>query len=169
MGRSRYKVYQEDYPYFLTSSVIKWNPVFSIPETSQIVLDSLLFQQEQRQVTLYAYVIMKDHIHLIASGKGLSEKMRLFKSYTARKIIDLLEQQHNTLFLRYLGKNSRTNFQLWQDGFHPKQLVGDKMMIQKIEYIHANPVKYVENPEDWKHSSIHNYLGNSSAIPITCF
>jgi hypothetical protein len=61
MGRSRYKFYEEHYPYFITSTLLEELPLFSKPQITQILLDQLVFLQQQRGVTLYAYVIMENH------------------------------------------------------------------------------------------------------------
>src|SRR5437899_2402218 len=50
------------------------------------------FLQSERQFQLFAYVILENHLHLIASAPDLSVVMRYFESFTARQIIDLLEQ-----------------------------------------------------------------------------
>lgn len=99
----------------------------------------------------------------------------MFKSYTARGIIDYLKkkEEHN-LLERFVVKSTTANqsdYQLWQKGFHPKQIVGDKMMLQKMEYIHNNPVEagYVDEQQGWKYSSIHNYLDGDALLEITCF
>ena len=175
MGRSRYKIYEEEYPYFMTSSIVNGYPLFSIPDAARQILDGLRFLQEERDVILYAYVIMENHIHFIASGRDLKEKVRLFKSYSARRIIDLLKQQRRLRIVRALkaAKNSshkKCEYQFWQEGFHPKQIIGDKMMLQKIDYIHHNPVKrgYIDEPEAWRYSSARNYLGQEGLIPVTC-
>ena len=45
------------------------------------------------------------------------------------------------------------------------------MMIQKLEYIHYNPVKagFVNRIDYWKYSSASNYLGKDGILPITLF
>jgi hypothetical protein len=44
-------------------------------------------------------------------------------------------------------------------------------MIQKMDYIHQNPVKrgYVDRLEDWRYSSARNYLGLKGLIPVTLY
>jgi len=176
MGRSRYKIYEEEYPYFITSSIVGGYPIFSMPEAAQIVLDGLIFLQNERDVQINAYVVMENHIHFIALGDDLAGKIGLFKSYTARQIIDMLSKQGrnrilSSLKLNKLKSHVKCDYQLWQKGFHPKQIVGDKMMMQKIEYIHQNPVKrgYVDEPEVWRYSSARSYAGIKGLIPITCY
>ena len=50
--------------------------------------------------------------------------------------------------------------QLWQEGSHPKAILDDVMMVQKLEYTHNNPVKrgLVASPEHWRYSSAHEWL-----------
>ena len=85
MARSRYKIVNNDYPYFLTGTVVEWLPLFLDPVVVQIILDSFQFLQKENRLLIYSYVIMENHIHLIASSQDLSKEMSNFKSYTARK------------------------------------------------------------------------------------
>ncbi len=174
MGRSRYKIYEEIYPYFFTSSILREYPLFSVPEVAQIILEGFVFLQNKREVNLYGYVIMENHIHFLASADQLSDKIRLFKSFAARKSIEYLKTNGSTRILRFFKehkehKNTRSIYQVWEDGFHPKQIINDQMMIQKLEYMHMNPVKrgYVDKVEDWRYSSARNYLGMKALIPVT--
>lgn len=45
------------------------------------------------------------------------------------------------------------------------------MMIQKIEYIHNNPVSrgYVDQPIDWRYTSARNYSNQDPLIPVTIY
>jgi hypothetical protein len=42
------------------------------------------------------------------------------------------------------------------------------MMVQKLEYMHNNPVErgYVDVPEDWRYSSARNYAGRTGLIEV---
>jgi hypothetical protein len=42
------------------------------------------------------------------------------------------------------------------------------MLRQKLEYIHANPVRrgYVDRAEEWRYSSARNYAGEAGLIEI---
>src|SRR5580692_1090028 len=66
MGRSRYKFGEAPYPQFLTCTVVGWLPVFTRPETVQILLDSWQFLQDQDRLVLLGYVVLDNHIHFIA-------------------------------------------------------------------------------------------------------
>jgi hypothetical protein len=39
MTRSRYRIFETEYPYFLTSTLVGWLPVFTRPEAANIVYD----------------------------------------------------------------------------------------------------------------------------------
>ena len=61
-------------PHFLTCTVVGWLPVYTRPETVQIVLDSWEFLQEKDRMSLLGYVILENHLHLIASAEDLRRR-----------------------------------------------------------------------------------------------
>ena len=176
MGRSRYKFHEEHYPYFVTSTVLEELPLFTKPALAQIMLDQFEFLQRERNVTLYAFVLMSNHFHLVVEGEELSNKLRLAKSYTARQILEVMERHGHSRWLNKLKKYKRSykrgrTYQVWQEGLHPKQLKSVSMVNQKIGYIHANPVKrgYVDMDTDWRYSSAKNYAGEEGLIQVSLF
>ena len=174
MSRTRYRIFDTRFPYFLTCSVVDWLPVFTRPSAVQIVLDSWRFLQHRDELTVFGYVILENHLHLVAAGENLANSIGRFKSYTARQIIDGLRERGEATMLRQLRDarlDHRTDreFQLWQEGSHPKQIQNEEMMIQKLEYTHNNPVRrgYVDRPEDWRYSSARNYARLPGLIDVT--
>ncbi|NET39421.1 MAG: transposase [Cyanothece sp. SIO1E1] len=173
MGRSRYRILSSE-PHFLTCTTINWIPIFSKPELAQICLDSLAFLQKQQRLTLHSYVIMENHLHLIAAATDLAKEIRNFKSFTARSIIDWLQNNQrgywlNQLKVAKLRHKTHQQHQLWQEGSHPQAILGADMLIQKLEYIHQNPVKrgYVDDPLHWRYSSYRNYVGQAGILPVS--
>ena len=63
-------------------------------------------------------------------------------------------------------------FQLWQQHNRPIELWSRDVILQKLNYIHNNPVKagFVEKAEDWLWSSARSYanMGNllEELVPI---
>ncbi|HEY5614884.1 MAG TPA: transposase, partial [Bacteroidota bacterium] len=60
-------------------------------------------------------------------------------------------------------------YKVWQQGSHPEAITSQKFFVQKLNYIHENPVRkgYVEKPEHWVYSSARNYfLGDDTIIKI---
>lgn len=132
--------------------------------------------QDNDRIEIYAYILMENHLHLIASSKELSKEIGIFKSFTARKIIDYLKERNAKDILKLLNfyklkHRLDRDYQLWQEGSNPKQINNEKMMIQKIEYIHFNPVKrgYIDEPVHWRYSSARNYEGLEGMIEISQF
>ena len=63
------------------------------------------------------------------------------------------------------------DYQVYQEGSHPELISSDEMMFQKIEYIHYNPVRrgYIDEPEQWRYSSVRNYAGMDGLLDVTLF
>jgi REP element-mobilizing transposase RayT len=173
MARSRYVITDPDQPHFLTCTVMEWLPVFSRPETVGILLDSWRFLREQHGLRLYGYVVLDTHTHFIAQAERLDICLVNFKSFTAKQIIHHLEKQQAEYLLTRLRFSKRAHksdreFQFWQEGSHAEMVLSDAMMREKLEYIHANPVKrgYVDEPEQWRYSSARNYAGENGLVEI---
>jgi putative transposase len=105
MTRSRYRIYENYYPYFLTATIVGWLPVFTRKETVQIVLDSWRFLVENERLKIYGFVILENHLHMIASSENLAKEVGDFKSFTARTIIDHLAERNVEMLLRQLKYN----------------------------------------------------------------
>lgn len=73
------------------------------------------------------------------------------------------------LFKYYAKFNTNNSkYQFWKQDNRPIELVSEKWIQQKVDYIHLNPVKakYVEFEEDYIYSSARNYAGKSSPILV---
>ncbi len=89
MSRTRYRFLPNDpFPYFITATTVNWIALFSNPDICGILLDSLGFLIKNNRLILHAYVIMENHLHLVAYAENLAKEIANFKSFTARKCID---------------------------------------------------------------------------------
>jgi len=173
MGRSRYTITEPDKPHFMTCTVMEWLPVFTRPEVVQIILDCWQFQQQEKGLKLYGYVILENHLHFIAQAPNLNKCMQEFKSFTAREIIDHLKNKGvkqlltRLRFAKCAHKTDR-EYQFWQEGVHAEMAFSDDIMREKLTYIHNNPVKrgYVDKAEHWRYSSARNYEAQTGLIEI---
>ncbi|MGZ5208157.1 MAG: REP-associated tyrosine transposase [Sulfuricurvum sp.] len=152
------------HPYFITCTILHWIPIFTRVETAQIVLESLNYLQKSDNLKIYAYVILENHLHLIASSDDISKSMQKFKSFTAKEILHYLQKQNAKTILDQLAFYKKahkieTSYQLWQEGIHPKRIQDEAMMIERINYIHQNPLKrgYVDEAKHWRYSSARDY------------
>jgi REP element-mobilizing transposase RayT len=174
--RSRDTVKEPDAPHFITGTVVQWIPLFTRKSYFDILLDALQFCRQHKGLKIFAFVILDNHLHLVVSGPKLADIIRDFKSYTAKRLIAQLEQDDKTWALNQLQywkrpDKTKSDYQVWQEGFHPKVIVGDEMLRQKIEYIHLNPVRtgVVERPEDWVYSSARDYAGGKGIMELDVF
>jgi putative transposase len=108
MGRSRYKVV-EPYPHFITCTVANWLSLFSQPELTEIVISSLRFLRPENRLTLYAYVVMENHMHLIATATNLAKAMQSFKSFSAKQIVRSLSYVDEPWHWRYSSARNYTS------------------------------------------------------------
>ena len=113
---------------------------------------------------IIAYVIMPEHFHLLVQNDDLSNTLKSIKSFSAREIIKRLEEGSKIEILDkfHINKKSykrESKYQIWQESFHPQQILSDRIFQQKIDYIHFNPVKrgLVNKPEEWRYSSAAYY------------
>ena len=169
MGR-KYNLHDHSKLYFVTFTVINWIDAFIRNENRNIFYDSIAFCKKNKNLEVYAYCLMTSHVHMIIGTESgnLSGIVRDLKSYTSRQIRLGLEksdlESRKTwmlwMFQRAGIKNERNkDFQFWMQHNHPIELNTYEMTIQRLNYIHQNPVEagFVEKPEDWLHSSAADY------------
>jgi putative transposase len=172
MGRSRYKIIHPQQPHFVTLTVLHWIPVFTRPETVNILLDTLRFLSKDG-LKVYAWVVLENHCHLLLQSNALDHDIARLKSWTAKNLIQHLAERNirtvldQLAFYKKAHKSDRT-YQLWQEGVHAELIQSEEMMRQKIEYIHHNPVKrgYVEDAVHWRYSSAKSYAGQPGLLEI---
>jgi len=173
MGRSRYKIYEPTHPHFITCTVLHWIPLFTRVESVQILLESLKHLQISDNLKIFAYVVLENHLHLVASSDDIAKSIKKFKSYTAKELLILLQKQNVKTILDQLAfykkaHKQETTYQVWQEGMQPKLIQDEAMMMQKINYIHDNPIKrgYVDEAKHWRYSSARDYEDMSGLIEI---
>jgi putative transposase len=173
MTRSRYRFADSRQPHFLTSTVVAWLPVFTRPAAVEIILDSWRFLQREGRITLFGYVILENHLHWIAAADNLGKEVGNFKSFTAKQLLTLLETAGASTLLEQLEYYKLRHkvdqqYQFWQESSHPQALANEAMMLQKLEYMHNNPVLrgYVDDPLHWRYSSARNYARQPALIEV---
>jgi len=176
----RYRIFSDThYAYFVTCTIVDWLPVLVHDAYRQIVLDSLAYLREHKQTQLNAYVVMPTHLHAVLwpqEDVNLSDVLRDFKRFTSRSIAKEATRQGDRQFLdafaaaRQHGRaQDESQYQVWQEGSHPEAIYTPDFAYQKINYIHANPVRagLVAAPEDWPYSSARAYHLGEETYPPT--
>jgi len=169
--RSRYRVHEPDRAHFVTSTIVGWLPVFSSVPCCRILADSLAFCQQRKGLRVHAWVIMENHFHAIVSAPEIPAVLADLKKFTARRLLEQIGGEGRDWLLHLLEEGrarhkTRSRSQVWQEGFHPQAILDDAMMVQKLDYLHHNPVRrgWVASPEHWRYSSAHEWLPGGAPL-----
>ena len=176
---TKYKATTTDEAYFITITTVGWIDVFVRFNQKNNIIKALQYCQENKGLEIYAYCLMTSHIHLLCkatNGFILSDVMRDFKRFTSKKIIQTIIEEPESRrewMLDYFSKASehlkkKQNYKVWQNGYHAEHIYSNKFILQKLNYIHNNPIKdkIVTQPEDYYFSSARNYAGLDNDLEI---
>jgi len=141
-----YKILDQSDLQFLTYTVVEWVDVLSRPEYKDIVVESLKYCQNEKGLLLYAWVIMSNHVHLIAcaaEGQKLEHIMRDHKKHTAKLLMNAIEnneqESRREWMLKHFMKDDGSR-QFWIRDLHPIWLRTPAVIDKYVDYIHRNPV-----------------------------
>jgi REP element-mobilizing transposase RayT len=177
-----YQIKNQEAPYYLTFQIVYWIDLFSRKSYRDIVIESLKHCQKQKGLEIFAWVIMSNHVHIIARSttNDLSGTIRDFKKYTSKKIIEEIERSAESrkewmlrLFIHAAKRqNKKGDYQIWTHENHAIELFGNDFIQSKVEYIHNNPIRagIVNKAEEYNYSSAAVYVdmeGLLEIIPVT--
>jgi len=173
-----YQIKDQESLYYLTFQVVSWVDIFTRVAYKDIVIDSFKYCIDKKGLELYAFVIMTNHIHLIARAKEgfmMSDIIRDFKKFTANRILDQIklpsESRRDWMLKRFefAAKNHQRNseYQFWTHENHPIELFSKEFIGQKLHYIrHTVRAGIVENAEEYIYSSAKNYAGMKGILDV---
>ena len=116
--------------YFVSFSVVGWMDVFVRREYQDILIDSISYCQQHKNLKIYCYCIMLSHIHFITYSEmgELSSILRDMKAFTAKALIKAIEenpQESRKEWMldkfEYFGSKSpqKQKYQFWKHDNHP--------------------------------------------------
>ncbi len=128
--------------YFYTATIHNWLPLLEQDSNKQVIIDSLKFLSGNGLITVYAFVIMPNHIHLLwqqnAANGSETPKGSLLK-YSAH--IFLKQLQDTNAAAPYLVNATNKKHEIWQRDSLAIEIYSRAVAQQKLQYIHFNPVK----------------------------
>ncbi len=174
MGRRGRNNLTDETLFFVTTTVVKFIPVFNNPLFCDILISNIKHYREKYKFSILGYVIMPTHFHWIIEVENkfgnISGIMRDIKKFTAWQIFDELENKDEVKLLE-LFKNAASGIKdqerkLWMKRFDDEVIRDQEMFWTKLNYIHKNPVKsgLVLKAEDYKYSSARNYAFNDHSV-----
>jgi len=146
--------------YFFTLITYKRRPVFSTPETVDLLRNAFAYTSERMPFTIVASVILPDHIHFVwtlpADSSDFSTRWRLIKSHFTR---NWYPRESISEIKSRVKKGEKD---VWQRRFWEHLIRDEQDLSHHVEYIHFNPVKHglVNSPGEWEYSSFKNYVAN---------
>lgn len=173
-----YKFHNPDGVYFVSFAVVEWLDVFTRNEYKNIIIDSFHFCQQEKDMEVFAWCIMSNHIHLIFRSAKIQNPELLigdFKRYTSKAIVKAIidnpyESRKDCLLEHFLKAGLKSSnvkkYQFWRHDNHPVELWSNKVVDEKIDYIHQNPVEVglVSRAEDYLYSSAADYAGEKGIL-----
>jgi len=126
-----HKITNQNGLHFITPTIVGWIDIFTRKVYKDIIVDSLKYCIENKGLSVHAYVIMSNHLHLIISAKEgfeLSNIIRDFKRRTAKEIIKYIVQNPKESrqawilnMMKYYAKYNKNNttYQVWKRDNYP--------------------------------------------------
>ena len=154
-----FRISKDSPAYYLTVVAKDRLPVFRTSTIARITCEAINEARRNHKFSLFSYVIMPDHFHLVTdNSKESKDIQRLIKGVVGRRVLDHLKsngQEQSLSKLRTLERSDGSKYTLWQRNSDIRLLWSDSMLWQRIQYTHLNPVRagLAEHPNDWKWSS----------------
>ena len=147
--------------YFFTATNLYWIKLLEDSTHKNIIIESLSFLCKERRVKVLGFVIMPNHIHLIwyiLAPHKRSNVQRDFLKYTAQQIKFNLIKMDSPLLDDIVVRAKDRVCQIWERNSLSFELDNTETLIQKLNYIHNNPVQ-----EKWSLASLPGEYYFSSA------
>ena len=161
------KNFSDTYPEFLTITILEWKKLLKPAKYKEILVNSFSYLAKENRAKFFSFCIMDNHIHLIwqsCGGYTSRENQHSFTKFTAQQIkFDLIE--HHPRVLEHFKVNSKDRiYQFWERNPLPIILYTESVFIQKMNYIHENPVKagLCLKAEDYEYSSASFYYNGQT-------
>ena len=166
---------EENIFHYLTFVVFQRIPIIKNETICQLFIDAIRETREKHPFKLIAYVVMPDHVHLIVNPVGCDIELvgKDLKGKSAKKILDWLKENNHLTSLEKLKRRTiakrNHSYSVWRKKVKSVDLWSHKFILQKMNYIHLNPVRagLCDHPAKWKWSSYRAYLPHDPEdVPI---
>ena len=157
------------YVYFYTATILNWKKLLEPDKYKDIIIDSLKHLVDKKKIKVYAFVIMRsaaqpNHVHFIwkmlaKNGKEMPHASLM--KYTGHQFLEDLRENHPQVLPFFIVDSSTRMHHFWQRNSLPFLLNNEETLVQKLNYIHDNPLQerwgLAEKPEDYRYSSAKFY------------
>lgn len=144
--------FQEGHAHFVTFAVVGWIDVFTRADYAEFLLKSFAHCRDNKGLELHEFVIMPNHVHLIASSAkdGLGSILRDLKTYTSKELVRMIatnpKESRREWMLRMFREHGEANpqnthHQFWQQENHPIVLDTPRKFAECTRYVRENPLR----------------------------
>lgn len=140
--QSREITYKESNTFHVLVQGIAKSYIFNLDKDKSIYLNYLNASIKRNLISLLAYCVMGNHVHLLVSAEK-------------KESISKCMYEINRSYAQYYNAERRRVGYVFRNRFRAEAIVGDNYLLKCIEYIHNNPVKagMVENAIEYEFSS----------------
>ncbi len=161
MPRGLHRYYGADHLHFITCSCDRRMPLLGSARSRDRILSVLEQTRKRYRFVMVGYVVMPEHIHLLLSEPEVgtpSTVMQVLKQRTARALLPKTKPCDPRQAKLFRETPVRAPF--WQTRFYDFNVWTEKKRVEKLRYMHRNPVPrgLVAEPDDWRWSSYRFYL-----------
>ena len=161
MPNRLHRYYGAGYSHFITTSCYQRLPLLGSPRSRDLFVRVLEQVRRRYHFVVVGYVVMPEHVHLLITEPrrgNPSTVMQAMKQGFARRLLAGLRKQERPEQLS-LWSGPLDRGRIWQPRFYDFVVFSDKKRVEKLRYMHRNPVKrgLVPEPEQWWWSSYRHY------------
>ncbi|HME36831.1 MAG TPA: transposase, partial [Candidatus Sulfotelmatobacter sp.] len=161
MPSGLHRTYGAHHLHFITCSCYQRLPFLRTARRRDCFLLILEQTRERYRFVVVGYVVMPEHVHLLVTEPEVgtpSTVMQVLKQRTARALLPKKKRADAHQQRLFADAILRTPF--WQARFYDFNVWTTKKRMEKLRYMHRNPVKrgLVNSPEEWRWSSYRFYL-----------
>jgi REP-associated tyrosine transposase len=162
---------------FITSSTYRRTPLFRPERFCRCFVDRLADVRKATGFLLIGWVLKPEHFHLLLkpeSAEATSRIVQRLKIRTAMQILKLLRENQDSAWCRKMpaqlalppAVHDESHHRVWQRRFYPYGIFSEKKQLEKLDYMHNNPVmrRLVSSPSDWPWSSWRFYFLEDKSI-----
>jgi len=154
---------------FITGSCYRRRPLLGASRRRNLFLKLLEEVRKRHRFVVLGYVVMPEHFHLLITepqDTTPSVVMQVLKQRFAHQVLSRSRRAQRA------GQGSlwpQAAGEIWQRRFYDFNIWTERKRIEKLRYMHRNPVKrgLVAQPEQWAWSSFRSYaLGDVGRVRI---
>jgi putative transposase len=153
--------------HFITFSCFKRRRLLDTDPAKRIVVGALGSQLAAQAGKCVGFVIMPNHVHALVWFGEKDQGSYFLKQWKQRSSVEL--KKYLEAFLPGYAKSLNASDPVWQPRSYDFNVLTERKVLEKLEYIHMNPVKagLVSDPRDWMYGSARFYLlGKSVGLPV---